>query len=101
MFNLCCSFLSFVCMCMCKNGLSVDSGLFNSKIFGWVIRVWVSVVCCCWLFDNCVGKCFVRFDILISFSILLVCVCCFVLLMFCIFRLKFMLFSMLRCGNKV
>lgn len=37
-------------------GLSVDVGLLNNIIFGFIYSECVMVMCCCWLFEICLGN---------------------------------------------
>lgn len=79
------------------SGLSVDVGLLKIMSFGLVIIVWVRVMCCCWLFDNCEGY-FVLCEVILSFcSICKVFfwVSCFGMLNI-LYRVRVMLFIMLR-----
>lgn len=86
-FSFFCRDLILWCIFRCILVFRLDNGLFNISIWGFMVRVFVSVICCCWLFDSLV------IFILLSFLRLIICssfvICCviFVLCYLCSFRL--------------
>lgn len=54
-FFLCCRLVSRFSMLSWMEMLSIDIGLLVIRSEGCEVRVWVMVICCCWLFDSLWG----------------------------------------------
>lgn len=83
-------------------GLRVEVGLLNSMVIGFIYSVWVIVICCCWLLDNCEGNLFVWVVRLICFNSFSFFFFVFVLLclsiLICV-SVRFLIID--RCGNSL
>lgn len=51
-------------------------GLFVIMMVGFLVSVWVSVMCCCLLLDSLLGWCCLCVVSFIVLSIVWVCLCC-------------------------
>lgn len=84
---------------LCSLQLRFVSGLFRNIVLFFLMMVWVSVVCCCWLLDSLCGLClrygfsFIRF---VVFVILLVI---FDLVILVILRGEVILLKIFICGQ--
>lgn len=98
-------FVSFIIMfsiLLIIFGFSVDVGLLNSIVIGFIYNVWVIVICCCWLLESCVGNLLVWVESLICFSSFRVFLWVGVLLCLSIFicvRVRFLIID--RWGNSL
>lgn len=121
-FNFFCIFLSLYCMFWCSFKLSVVSGLLSRSIWGLLISVLVSVICCCCLLFIWVIFLFLKLFNLIKVRVFLIVFLMFVWIkfdcfffdkdelmlknfnkyfVFLFFNLKVMLLNIFKCGNNV
>lgn len=73
---------------ICNLVLRLESGLFINKIFGFLIIVWVIVICCCWLFESFVGF-FCKIGNILIFLVI------FIILLKIVFLIEIMFFESL------
>lgn len=69
----CYSFSSVLFRWLCMILFSVLKGLFISRILVLKVSVWVMLVCCCILFDNCQGNLLLKVESLIRFRMWVMC----------------------------
>lgn len=83
-------------------GLSVDVGLLNNIILGFIVSVFVIVICCCWLFDNVCGCWFLICVKLIFLSNLSDFLCVLFFFNFLIvIRFFIIFFNVVLCGKRL
>lgn len=76
------------CILWCLSGLSVENVLFMIISDGFMVSVWVRLMCCCMLFDSLDGSLCENGVRLICLSIFIVWCLCFFLFMFVILSLN-------------
>lgn len=89
----------FFCRCVCKVILIFVNGLLSRRIWGVEVKVWVSVICCCWLLESVWGYFFLNLLRLIVWSWFVIFEL--ILFLFILWMLNVILLVMVMCGNNV